>query len=68
MGPFYKDKMWDLVVNRVDHGRVMGDGCCNVACAIRCGKHIIKCVNKGETIDEIYLDFRKAVSPLLTEF
>lgn len=40
----------------------MGDGCCNVACVIRCWEHIIKYVNKGETIDEIYLDFRKALS------
>lgn len=49
-------------MNRVDNGRVMGDGCCNVACVIRCWEHIIKYVNKGETIDEIYLDFRKALS------
>lgn len=61
MGTLNKNKKWDLFVNKVDHGRVMGDGCCSVVCVIRCGEHIIKCVKKGEIIDEIYFDFRKAL-------
>lgn len=63
------EKMWDSVVNTVDGGgQVMGDGCCSVACAVRCGEYVSKCVNKGETIGEIDLDFGKALSPVHQQF
>lgn len=45
-----------------------GDGCCSVACAVRCGGYVSKCVNKGETIGEIDLDFGKALSPVHQQF